>query len=193
MLKNNKIIIFDTTLRDGEQSPGCSMNLSEKLKIFESLQSLNVDIVEAGFAIASDGDFEAIKEISKIAKNTKVCSLARAAEQDIDRAYEALKHAPNFRIHTFIATSELHMKYKLRLSRDEVLDNIAKSVKYARNLCDDIEWSAEDGSRSNFDFLCKCIEVAIKSGAQTVNIPDTVGYAIPDEFKNLTTAFAVRN
>ena len=185
MLKNNKIIVFDTTLRDGEQSPGCSMNLSEKLKIFESLQSLNVDIVEAGFAIASDGDFEAIKEISKIAKNTKVCSLARAAEQDIDRAYEALKHAPNYRIHTFIATSELHMKYKLRLSRDEVLDNIAKSVKYARNLCDDIEWSAEDGSRSNFDFLCKCIEVAIKSGAQTVNIPDTVGYAIPDEFKNL--------
>ena len=116
MLKNNKILIFDTTLRDGEQSPGCSMNLSEKLKIFEALQLLNVDIVEAGFAIASDGDFEAIREISKISKDTKVCSLARAARQDIDRANDALQPASNFRIHTFIATSELHMKYKLRLS-----------------------------------------------------------------------------
>ena len=162
MLKNNKILIFDTTLRDGEQSPGCSMNLSEKLKIFEVLQALNVDIVEAGFAIASEGDFEAIKEISKIAKNTKVCSLARANEQDIDRAHEALQSASNYRIHTFIATSDLHMKYKLRLSKEQVLENIGKSVKYARNLCDDVEWSAEDGSRSNFDFLCKCIEVAIK-------------------------------
>ena len=185
MLKNNKILIFDTTLRDGEQSPGCSMNLSEKLKIFEVLQALNVDIVEAGFAIASEGDFEAIKEISKIAKNTKVCSLARANEQDIDRAYEALQSASNYRIHTFIATSDLHMKYKLRLSKEQVLENIGKSVKYARNLCEDIEWSAEDGSRSNFDFLCKCIEVAIKSGARTINIPDTVGYAIPEEFKEL--------
>ena len=185
MLKNNKILIFDTTLRDGEQSPGCSMNLSEKLKIFEVLQALNVDIVEAGFAIASEGDFEAIKEISKIAKNTKVCSLARANEQDIDKAYEALQSASNFRIHTFIATSDLHMKYKLRLSKEQVLENISKSVKYARNLSEDIEWSAEDGSRSNFDFLCKCIEVAIKSGARTINIPDTVGYAIPEEFKKL--------
>ena len=185
MLKNNKILIFDTTLRDGEQSPGCSMNLSEKLKIFEVLQALNVDIVEAGFAIASEGDFEAIKEISKIAKNTKVCSLARANEEDIDRAHEALQSASNYRIHTFIATSDLHMKYKLRLSKEQVLENISKSVKYARNLCEDVEWSAEDGSRSNFDFLCKCIEVAIKNGARTINIPDTVGYAIPEEFKKL--------
>ncbi|MBF95865.1 MAG: 2-isopropylmalate synthase [Alphaproteobacteria bacterium MarineAlpha9_Bin4] len=185
MLKNNKILIFDTTLRDGEQSPGCSMNLSEKLKIFEALQALNVDIVEAGFAIASEGDFEAIKEISKIAKNTKVCSLARANKEDIDRAYDALQYASNFRIHTFIATSDLHMKYKLRLSKEEVLENIKNSVKHARNLCEDIEWSAEDGSRSDFDFLCQCIEVAIRSGATTINIPDTVGYAIPDEFKEL--------
>ncbi|MEC8099710.1 MAG: 2-isopropylmalate synthase [Pseudomonadota bacterium] len=184
MLKN-KIIIFDTTLRDGEQSPGCSMNLSEKIKIFETLQALNVDVVEAGFAIASEGDFEAIKEISKIAKSTKVCSLARANKQDIEKAHEALEPASNFRIHTFIATSDLHMKYKLRLSKEEVLENVKESVKYARNLCDDVEWSAEDGSRSDFDFLCRCIEVAIKNGASTINIPDTVGYAIPDEFKNL--------
>ena len=139
MLKNNKILIFDTTLRDGEQSPGCSMNLSEKLKIFEMLQALNVDIVEAGFAIASEGDFEAIREISKIAKNTKVCSLARAAKEDIDRAHEALQAAANFRIHTFIATSDLHMKYKLRKTREQVLENIKESVKYARNLCNDVE------------------------------------------------------
>jgi 2-isopropylmalate synthase len=185
MLKNNKILIFDTTLRDGEQSPGCSMNLSEKLKIFEMLQALNVDIVEAGFAKASDGDFEAIKEISKIAKNTKVCSLARAAKDDIDRAHEALQSALNFRIHTFIATSDLHMKYKLRMSREQVLEKIKESVLYARNLCDDVEWSAEDGSRSDFDFLCQCVEIAIKSGANTINIPDTVGYSIPGEFKEL--------
>ena len=185
MLKNNKILIFDTTLRDGEQSPGCSMNLSEKLKIFEALQALNVDIVEAGFAIASEGDFEAIREISKIAKDTKVCSLARASKQDIERAFEALQLSSNYRIHTFIATSDLHMKYKLRLSRDEVLENIKESVKYARNLCDDVEWSAEDGSRSDLDFLCMCVETAIESGAGTINIPDTVGYAIPEEFKAL--------
>ena len=185
MLKNKKILIFDTTLRDGEQSPGCSMNLHEKLKIFDALQSLKVDIVEAGFAFASDGDFEAVKEIAKIAKDTKVCSLARAQKKDIDRAYEALHFAENFRIHTFIATSELHMKYKLRLSREEVLENIKESVKYARNLSDDVEWSAEDGSRSDIDFLSKCIEIAISNGATTINIPDTVGYAIPDEFKSL--------
>ena len=149
------------------------------------LQALNVDIVEAGFAIASEGDFEAIREISKIAKNTKVCSLARAAKEDIDRAHEALQAASNFRIHTFIATSDLHMKYKLRLTREQVLENIKESVKYARNLCNDVEWSAEDGSRSDLDFLCECVEVAIKNGANTINIPDTVGYSIPDEFKEL--------
>ncbi len=185
MLKNNKILIFDTTLRDGEQSPGCSMNLSEKLRIFEMLQALNVDIVEAGFAIASEGDFEAIREISKIAKNTKICSLARSAKEDIDRAHEALQAASNFRIHTFIATSDLHMKYKLRKTREQVLESIKESVKYARNLCNDVEWSAEDGSRSDLDFLCECVEVAIKNGASTINIPDTVGYSIPDEFKEL--------
>ena len=162
-MENNKIKVFDTTLRDGEQSPGCSMNLEEKLKVFETLQSLNVDIVEAGFAIASEGDFEAVKEVSKLAKNTIVCSLARSNKDDIERANEALSLAARFRIHTFIATSELHMKYKLQMTKEEVIQQIKDSVSYARNFTDDVEWSAEDGSRSDFDFLCKCIDTAIKS------------------------------
>ncbi len=184
-MDNNKIKIFDTTLRDGEQSPGCSMNLEEKLKVFETLQSLNVDIVEAGFAIASEGDFEAVKEVSKLAKNTIVCSLARANKVDIEKANEALSFAEHFRIHTFIATSDLHMKYKLQMTRNEVIEKIKDSVSYARNFTDDVEWSAEDGSRSDFDFLCKCIDVAIKSGARTINIPDTVGYCMPLEYQDI--------
>ena len=184
-MENKKIKIFDTTLRDGEQSPGCSMNLEEKLKVFETLQSLNVDIVEAGFAIASEGDFEAVKEVSKLAKNTIVCSLARSNKDDIERANEALSFAERFRIHTFIATSELHMKYKLQMSRDEVVQQIKDSVSYARNFTDDVEWSAEDGSRSDFNFLCKCIDIAIKSGAKTINIPDTVGYSMPLEYQDI--------
>ncbi len=184
-MDNNKIKIFDTTLRDGEQSPGCSMNLEEKLKVFETLQSLNVDIVEAGFAIASEGDFEAVKEVSKLAKNTIICSLARSNKDDIERANEALSFAERFRIHTFIATSELHMKYKLQMTREKVIQQIKDSVSYARNFTDDVEWSAEDGSRSDFDFLCKCINVAIKSGAKTINIPDTVGYSMPLEYQDI--------
>ena len=184
-MSNYNIKIFDTTLRDGEQSPGCSMNLEEKLKVFETLQSLNVDIVEAGFAIASEGDFEAVKEVSKLAKNTIVCSLARANKVDIERANEALSFAERFRIHTFIATSELHMKYKLQMTRNEVIQKIKDSVSYARNFTDDVEWSAEDGSRSDFDFLCKCIDTAIKSGAKTINIPDTVGYCLPLEYQDI--------
>ena len=184
-MDNNKIKIFDTTLRDGEQSPGCSMNLEEKLKVFETLQFLNVDIVEAGFAIASEGDFEAVREVSKLAKNTIVCSLARANKADIERANQALSFAENFRIHTFIATSDLHMKYKLQMTKDNVLEKIKDSVKYARNFTDDVEWSAEDGSRSDFDFLCKCIDVAIKAGATTINIPDTVGYCMPLEYQEI--------
>tara|TARA_A100001011_G_scaffold390937_1_gene475359 strand:+ start:224 stop:1780 length:1557 start_codon:yes stop_codon:yes gene_type:complete len=182
---NNKIKIFDTTLRDGEQSPGCSMNLEEKLKVFETLQYLNVDVVEAGFAIASEGDFEAVREVSKLAKNSIVCSLARANKADIEKANQALSFAENFRIHTFIATSDLHMKYKLQMTRDKVLEKIKDSVSYARNFTDDVEWSAEDGSRSDFDFLCKCIDVAIKSGASTINIPDTVGYCMPLEYQEI--------
>ena len=190
MVKQDKIKIFDTTLRDGEQSPGCSMNLEEKIKIFEVLQDLNVDIVEAGFAIASVGDFEAIKEISKLSKNSIICSLARASKADIERASEALKYARNSRIHTFIATSDLHMKYKLQLTKEKVLELIGESVKYARNFTDDVEWSAEDGSRSDFDFLMKCINKAIKAGATTINIPDTVGYTIPSEYNNMIKKIA---
>ena len=184
-MNNNKIKIFDTTLRDGEQSPGCSMNLEEKLKVFETLQYLNVDVVEAGFAIASEGDFEAVREVSKLAKNTIVCSLARANKADIERANQALSFAENFRIHTFIATSDLHMKYKLQMTKDNVLEKIKDSVNYARNFTDDVEWSAEDGSRSDFDFLRKCIDVAIKAGATTINIPDTVGYCMPLEYQEI--------
>ena len=156
-MSDNKIKIFDTTLRDGEQSPGCSMNLEEKLKIFEILEDLNVDVVEAGFARASDGDFEAVKEVAKLAKNTIVCSLARANKEDIERANDALSFAKRFRIHTFIATSDLHMKYKLQLSREQVIEKIKDSVSFARKFTDDIEWSPEDRSRSEFDFLVFCL------------------------------------
>ena len=185
MNKENKIIIFDTTLRDGEQSPGCSMNLEEKIKIFEVLESLKVDVIEAGFAIASEGDFEAVKEIAKLSNYSTICSLARAKKEDIERAHEALKYCNKRRIHTFIATSDLHIKYKLQSTREKVLLAIKDSVSFARNLTDDVEWSAEDGSRTDFDFLCKCVEAAIQAGATTVNIPDTVGYSVPQEYKKL--------
>ncbi len=184
-LKSEKIIVFDTTLRDGEQSPGCSMNLEEKIKIAEILECLKVDVIEAGFAIASNGDYEAIKEISKNIKEPIICSLARATKKDIERAESALRPAKRKRIHTFIATSKLHMKYKLQLEPEVVHDLVAESVKYARNLVEDVEWSAEDGSRTDLDFLCRCIETAIKFGASTINIPDTVGYTMPMEFNNL--------
>jgi 2-isopropylmalate synthase len=181
----DKVLIFDTTLRDGEQSPGCSMNLEEKLKIAETLQALGVDVIEAGFAIASNGDFESIKKISEILDGPIICSLARAAHKDIDRAAEALRYAKRKRIHTFLSTSPLHMKYKLQMEPDDVLNMVIDSVSYARNKVDDVEWSPEDGSRTEHDFLCRCIEAAIKAGATTINIPDTVGYAIPEEFGSL--------
>ena len=177
-----KIFIFDTTLRDGEQSPGASMNLEEKVQIAEVLEDMNVDIIEAGFPIASNGDFEAVVEVSKNIKNSTIAGLARANLNDIERAWEAVKHAKSPRIHTFIATSPLHMKYKLKKSEDEVLEAIKRTVAYARNLCSNIEWSCEDGGRSNLDFLYKCIELAINCGATTINIPDTVGYTLPEEF-----------
>ena len=177
-----KIYIFDTTLRDGEQSPGASMNLEEKVQIAEILEDMKVDIIEAGFPIASNGDFDAVAEVSKNIKNSTIAGLARAKLNDIDRAWEAVKHARSPRIHTFIATSPLHMKYKLKKTEDEVLDAIKGTVTHARNLCDNIEWSCEDGGRSNLNFLYKCIELAISCGATTINIPDTVGYTLPEEF-----------
>lgn len=176
------ILIFDTTLRDGEQSPGCSMNLEEKLQVAEQLEALGVDIIEAGFAIASPGDFEAVSAVARLCKKATVASLARAAQADVERAGEAVRHAQKPRIHTFIATSPLHMRVKLGKSPEEVLESIDRSVRLARNYCDDVEWSAEDATRSEPDFLARAIEVAIKAGARTINLPDTVGYATPDTY-----------
>src|SRR6056300_44473 len=188
---SDRVYIFDTTLRDGEQSPGATMNLDEKMQIALLLEEMQVDIIEAGFPIASNGDFEAVSEISKNIKNSTIAGLSRAKIADIDRAWEAVKHAKSPRIHTFIATSPIHMKYKLMKTEEEVLDSIKHTVSHARNLCDNIEWSCEDGGRSNLDFLYKCIELAIDSGATTINIPDTVGFTLPSEFGSIFKA--VRN
>lgn len=181
-MTKDRIIIFDTTLRDGEQSPGCSMNLEEKLRIAHLLDEMGVDVIEAGFPIASQGDWEAVNEIAKTIKNATVCGLSRATKKDIEAAGEALKPANQKRIHTFISTSPLHMKYKLQMTPDAVLDAIVESVTFARSFTDDVEWSAEDGSRTEDDYLCQCVETAIKCGATTINIPDTVGYAMPDDY-----------
>ena len=177
---SDKLIIFDTTLRDGEQSPGASMTRDEKLRIARQLERLKVDVIEAGFAASSNGDFEAVKAIADIVKDSTVCSLARANDRDISRAAEALKGAARARIHTFIATSELHMEKKLRMSRDQVFEQARLAVRFARNLCADVEFSPEDGYRSDPDFLCRVLEAVIDEGATTLNIPDTVGYAIPE-------------
>ena len=185
MTDKNRIIIFDTTMRDGEQSPGASMSLEEKLQISRVFDELGVDIIEAGFPIASPGDFEAVTEISKTLKRSIPAGLARATKKDIDACHQALKHAKNFRIHTFISTSPLHMKHKLNKSPEEVLGSIKESVTYARKFTDDVEWSCEDGTRTDMDYMCKTVELAIKCGAKTINIPDTVGYTVPSEFKKI--------
>ncbi|KQW76271.1 MULTISPECIES: 2-isopropylmalate synthase [unclassified Methylibium] len=180
----DKLIIFDTTLRDGEQSPGASMTKDEKLRIARQLERLRVDVIEAGFAASSNGDFEAVRAIADVIKESVVCSLARANDRDIARAAEALKSAARSRIHTFIATSELHMEKKLRMSREQVLEQAKLSIRFARNLCEDIEFSPEDGYRSDPDFLCRVIEAVIVEGATTINVPDTVGYGIPELYGN---------
>src|SRR5687767_9809534 len=180
-----RVYIFDTTLRDGEQSPGASMTHEEKLQVAELLDEMGVDIIEAGFPIASNGDFHAVSEIGKVVKRAVVCGLARAAVNDIDRAGEALRTAERSRIHTFIGTSPLHRQYQLQLSQEEVFDRVVASVTRARGFTDDVEWSAMDATRTEHDFLCRCVEAAIKAGATTINIPDTVGYATPDEFAAL--------
>jgi len=176
------VLIFDTTLRDGEQSPGCSMNLEEKLQVAAQLETLGVDIIEAGFAIASPGDFEAVSEVARQCQRATVASLARAASADIERAWEAVQHAKKPRIHTFIATSPLHMRVKLNKSPEEVLEAITASVSLAAKLSPDVEWSAEDATRSDPDFLCRAVEAAIAAGARTINLPDTVGYATPETY-----------
>ncbi|QEX15910.1 2-isopropylmalate synthase [Hypericibacter terrae] len=181
----NRVVIFDTTMRDGEQSPGASMNLDEKKRIAAVLEEMGVDVIEAGFPIASNGDFEAVREVAKLLKTSSVAGLARASKKDIDRAWEALQGAVRPRIHSFLSTSPLHMKFKLQMEPEAVHQAVIDSVTYARSLCEDVEWSAEDASRTDHDFLCRCVEAAIKCGASTINIPDTVGYAVPDEFAAL--------
>jgi 2-isopropylmalate synthase len=180
-----RVVIFDTTLRDGEQSPGCSMTVTEKLRVAEVLEAMGVDVIEAGFPIASDGDFQAVHEVAKLVKGSVVCGLARAANGDIDRAAEALQPAERRRIHTFIGTSPLHRKYQLQLDAEEVHQRVIDSVTRARRYTDDVEWSGMDASRTEPDFLFRCIESAIAAGATTINIPDTVGYAYPEEFADL--------
>jgi 2-isopropylmalate synthase len=177
-----QIVIFDTTLRDGEQSPGCSMNLEEKLEVAQALVDLGVDVIEAGFPIASPGDFEAVREIARTVRGATICGLARCNEKDIDRAWEALREAPDARIHVFLATSAIHREFKLRMDKDEIIRRAVDSVKRAKGYCDNIEFSPEDAARTEPDFLCRVVEAAINAGATTVNIPDTVGYATPSHF-----------
>ncbi|OQX25278.1 MAG: 2-isopropylmalate synthase [Desulfobacteraceae bacterium IS3] len=182
---SDRVYIFDTTLRDGEQSPGASMNAAEKLRLAMQLEKLGVDVLEAGFPAASDGDFDAVAQIARKLKTTEVAGLARASKADIDRAWGAVQHAAKPRIHTFIATSDIHLEYKLKMTRDEVVKAAVEAVRYAKSLTDNVEFSSEDGSRSDRDFLCRVFEAAIEAGAKVVNLPDTVGYAIPEEFGNL--------
>jgi 2-isopropylmalate synthase len=184
-MADDRVIIFDTTLRDGEQSPGFSMNPSEKLRMAEALAALGVDVIEAGFPVSSPHDFESVNAIAKGVKGPVICGLARSAEGDIVSAAEAVKPAMRKRIHTFISTSALHMKYKLRMEPEQVLELIASSVSLARRYVDDVEWSAEDGGRTDPDFLCRAVEAAIRAGATTINIPDTVGYAMPADMTRI--------
>lgn len=182
---NNKLIIFDTTLRDGEQSPGASMTKEEKVRIAKALERMRVDVIEAGFPIASPGDFEAVQLVARSIKDSTVCGLARALDKDIDKAAEALKEARAKRIHTFIATSPIHMKMKLRMEPEQVLEQAVKAVRRARQYTDDVEFSPEDAGRSEVDFLCRVLEAVIDAGASTINIPDTVGYNLPGQFGEL--------
>ena len=182
---SDRVVIFDTTLRDGEQCPGATMTHEEKIEVAELLDTMGVDVIEAGFPIASDGDFAAVNEIAKRSKNSVICGLSRAAPKDIDRCAEAIKPAKRRRIHTFLSTSPLHMKYKLQKEPHEVFEMVVAQVTRARSHTDDVEWSAEDGTRTEFDFLCRCVEAAIKAGATTINIPDTVGYTTPAEYSEL--------
>ena len=192
MTSARTIRIFDTTLRDGEQSPGASMNLTEKLEIAQALVQLGVDVIEAGFPIASPGDFASVSEIAKTVSAVTVCGLARCNEADIDRAWEALKHAARPRIHVFLATSSIHREFKLRMNEDEVLARAVAGVRRARNCCGDVEFSPEDAARTEIDFLCRVVEAVIDAGATTVNIPDTVGYATPSQMDHVISSLRQR-
>jgi len=179
------ITVFDTTLRDGEQSPGCSMNAQEKLRLARQLDRLGVDVIEAGFPIASDGDFESVKEIAQVVRRPLIAGLARACRQDIECAWEALKYAARPRIHVFLATSDIHLQYKLRITREQCVEQAREAIQLAKSLCDDIEFSPEDATRTDSDFLCRVLDAVVEAGATTLNIPDTVGYTVPAEFGEL--------
>jgi 2-isopropylmalate synthase len=185
--KRVHIKIFDTTLRDGEQSPGCTMNQQEKLRLADQLDRLGVDVIEAGFPIASDGDFESVKAIAIAVRRPIIAALARACQPDIERAWEALKHAAQPRIHVVLATSDIHLKYKLRITRDQCVEQARESVRFAKSLCDDVEFSSEDATRTDPDFLCHVLDAVVEVGATTLNIADTVGYSVPAEFGDMIT------
>jgi 2-isopropylmalate synthase len=187
-----RITIFDTTLRDGEQSPGCSMNQQEKLRLAQQLDRLGVDVIEAGFPIASDGDFESVKAIAGMVRRPIIAGLARACRPDIERAWEALQGAARPRIHVFLATSDIHLKYKLRITRDECVEQAQDAIGFAKSLCDDVEFSPEDATRTETQFLCRMLDAVVEAGATTLNIPDTVGYTVPAEFGELITAIRQR-
>ena len=187
-----RITIFDTTLRDGEQSPGCSMNRQEKLRLAHQLDRLGVDVIEAGFPIASDGDFESVKAIAAVVRRPIIAGLARACRPDIERAWEALRDAARPRIHVFLATSDIHLQYKLRLTRDQCLEQAREAIRFAKSLCEDVEFSPEDATRTDPDFLCRVLQAVVEAGATTLNIPDTVGYTVPAEFGSLITTIRQR-
>src|SRR6202166_124198 len=187
-----RITIFDTTLRDGEQSPGCSMNQQEKRRLAHQLDRLGVDVIEAGFPIASDGDFESVKAIASVVRRPVIAGLARACRPDIERAWDALKGADRPRIHVFLATSDIHLKYKLRITRDQCVEQAREAIRFAKSLCDDVEFSPEDATRSDPEFLCRVLDAVVEAGATTLNIPDTVGYTVPAEFGDLITTIRQR-
>ena len=191
-MPQNRVSIFDTTLRDGEQSPGCSMNLTEKVRMANKLQDLGVDIIEAGFPIASEGDFAAVRAVAAQCKETKVAALCRTAEQDVARAAEALKYAAHPRIHTFCATSDIHLEHKLKKTRGEVIEMTRAAVRQARNYAEDVEFSAEDATRSDMDYLCEVLDAAVEAGASVLNVPDTVGYTTPMEYTRLVQQVSER-
>ncbi len=191
-MERARITIFDTTLRDGEQSPGCSMRLDEKLRMARQLERLGVDVIEAGFPIASDGDFEAVQAVAQEVRRPRTAGLARASFEDIERAWQAVRHAERPRIHVFLATSDIHLHYKLRMTREQCLERAAEAVRFARSLCPDVEFSPEDATRTEVEFLCEVADAVVAAGANTVNIPDTVGYTVPSEMHRIIEAVCSR-
>ena len=191
-MTSSRVTVFDTTLRDGEQAPGCSMTVPEKLRLARQLDKLGVDVIEAGFPIASEGDFQAVQAVAREVRRPIIAGLARARQEDIARAWEALVFAQHPRIHIFLATSDIHLQFKLKISREECLRQISTSVAYARTLCDDVEFSPEDATRSDLDFLCQAVQAAVDAGATTINIPDTVGYTVPEEYRAIIHAIRER-